>query len=158
MSESTAITIVEFQPEHKQAFRDLNVEWISKYFKMEASDYKALDNPQENILDKGGYIAVALLDGVVVGVCGLMKMKEDDNYELVKMGVNPSIHGKGVGKQLGVHIINKARTMGAKRIYIESNRILVPAVSLYAKLGFVEVSGFESPYERCDIQMELILA
>ena len=44
----------------KTVFRALNEEWISNYFVMEEADYKALDNPQEYILDKGGQIFVAL--------------------------------------------------------------------------------------------------
>lgn len=157
MSSESIVQIVDFASEHKQAFRDLNVEWISKYFKMEESDYKSLDHPQEYILDKGGYIAIALISGKAVGSCALIKMAQDGNYEVAKMGVDPSIHGQGIGKKLGLHVINKARELGATRLYIESNRILVPAVSLYKKLGFVEVTGIESPYERCDIQMEMIL-
>jgi len=84
-------------------------------------------------------------------------MAQDGNYEVAKMGVDPSIHGQGIGKQLGLPVINKAKDLGATCLYIESNRILVPAVSLYKKLGFQEVTGIESPYERCDIQMEMSL-
>ncbi len=157
MSVVSAVEIVPYSLEHKQAFRDLNVAWISKYFKMEESDYKSLDHPQEYILDKGGYIAIALLEGKAVGSCALIKMAQDGNFEVAKMGVDPSIHGQGIGKQLGLHVINKAKDLGATRLYIESNRILVPAVSLYKKLGFQEVTGIESPYERCDIQMEMSL-
>jgi len=40
------IQIVDYEPQYQQCFRDLNVEWISKYFKMEESDYLALDNPK----------------------------------------------------------------------------------------------------------------
>jgi hypothetical protein len=38
------IEIVDYDSAYKEVFRDLNIEWISAYFKMEASDYKALDN------------------------------------------------------------------------------------------------------------------
>ena len=157
MSESPVVQIVDFLPEHQQGYRDVNVEWISKYFKMEDSDFKALDHPQEYILDKGGYIAVAILEGKVVGTSALIKMKEEGVYELAKMGVNPDIHGKGIGKKLGEHVIRKARELGATKLYLESNRILVPAITLYKKLGFEEITGYQSPYERCDIQMELPL-
>mmetsp|Transcript_7938 Transcript_7938/g.16107 ORF Transcript_7938/g.16107 Transcript_7938/m.16107 type:complete len:154 (-) Transcript_7938:282-743(-) len=150
-----SIQIVAFVPEYQKAFRDLNEEWISQYFKMEEKDYNSLDHPQEYIIDKGGYIAIALFDGVPVGACALLKI--DNGYELAKMGVSPTVHGKGIGKLLGNHVVNKARELGAARMYIESNRMLVPAITLYEKLGFKEVQGFVSPYERCDIQMELIL-
>lgn len=52
---------------------------------MEEADYKALDNPQEYILDKGGQIFVALYKGEPVGVCALIKMFNDEyDYEMAK--------------------------------------------------------------------------
>jgi hypothetical protein len=47
--------------------------------------------------------------------------------------------------------------MGAKKIYLESNTILKPAINLYHKMGFQKVSGLATPYKRCNIQMELVL-
>ena len=46
--------------------------------------------------------------------------------------------------------------MGARKVYLESNTILTPALSLYEKLGFQTLpdDARASPYERCNIQME----
>ncbi|MGY0040069.1 GNAT family N-acetyltransferase [Pedobacter sp. NJ-S-72] len=55
-------------------------------------------------------------------------------------------------------IAQKAKELGAKKIYLESNTILKPAINLYHKLGFVKVAGRITPYERCNIQMELKLS
>ncbi len=156
MSESKSVEIVEFKPEYQQAFRDLNEEWISKYFKMEESDYKALDHAQEYIIDNGGHILIALLDGVPVGTSAMIKM-ENFTFELAKMSVSPAAHGQGIGKLLMQSVIAKARALDAKRLYIESNTILVPAITLYKSSGFVEITGNASPYERCNIQLELWL-
>ncbi len=51
---------------------------------------------------------------------------------------------------------NKARAAGAWRVYLESNTMLKPAINLYYKLGFRKTAGPPSPYERSNIQMELI--
>ena len=153
-----SVTIVPFSDAHASAFKSLNEEWITTYFKMEEMDRVALNHPKEYILDKGGYIAVALLDNEPVGVCALIPShaKEYD-FELAKMGVSPKVQGKGIGKLLGQHMVDTARNMGAKKIFLESNRVLKPALHLYRKLGFVEIVGATSPYERSDIQMELLL-
>ncbi|MEM6865672.1 MAG: GNAT family N-acetyltransferase [Bacteroidota bacterium] len=148
------IRLVPFESEYAIAFKTLNEAWISHYFKMEPMDYLALDHPQTYILDKGGYIVVALKGETVVGVCALIKMVgKAYDFELAKMGVSPSHQGQGIGGLLGKHILAKAKEFGASTVYLESNSILVPALALYRKLGFVEISGFRSPYERCDIQM-----
>ena len=154
--ESKKLEIVEFDPGYKTAFKQLNEEWISQYFKMEPSDYKSLDHPQEYIIDKGGHILVALYQGEPVGTCALIKM-DDSTFELAKMAVSPKAKGKGIGWLLGNAAINKAREINAEKLYLESNTILKPAINLYHKLGFKKVTGIPSPYERCNIQMELPL-
>ncbi|WP_343614845.1 helix-turn-helix domain-containing GNAT family N-acetyltransferase [Flavobacterium sp.] len=157
--ESQKVEIVEYKPEYHEAFRSLNVEWISTYFEMEETDYKALDNPDEYILNKGGKIFVALYQNEPVGVCALIKMNNPEyDYEMAKMAVSPKAQGKSIGWLLGQAIVNSARELGAKKIYLESNTILKPAINLYYKLGFEKVYGLETPYKRCNIQMELVVS
>lgn len=156
--EGNDVKIVEYTRSYRNAFRDLNEAWITKYFKMEPADYKTLDNPEKSILKNGGYICVALYKNKPVGVCALLKIDDSEyDFELVKMAVSPEVQGKGIGWLLGRNVIDKARSMGAGKIYLESNTILKPAIKLYQKLGFRKVAGHATPYERCNIQMELAL-
>jgi GNAT superfamily N-acetyltransferase len=153
-----SLQIIEYTPAYRSAFSNLNKEWISKYFKMEEADYKALDNPDNYIIDNGGFILVALYNQEPLGVCALIKMNDPDyDYELAKMAVSPKVQGKKIGWKLGEAIKEKARKLGAKKLYLESNTILEPAINLYRKLGFTEVVGRQTPYERCNIKMELFL-
>ena len=156
--ESLNVKLIAYEPKYKQVFKDLNEEWISTWFRMEDADYRALDDPQGYILDKGGYVMVALYNDEPVGVCALIKMNDPDyEYEMAKMAVSPLAQGKNIGFLLGKGIIEKARLLGAKKIYLESNTILKPAISLYHKLGFNKVASRNSPYERSNIQMELLI-
>lgn len=156
--ESKKITIVPFQSKYQHEFKQLNEKWITSYFKMEEADYKALDHPEEYILDKGGHILVALYENEPVGVCALIKMEHPEyEFELAKMAVSTEAQGKGIGWLLGNAIVEKAKSSGAKKIFLESNTILEPAITLYQKLGFKKVAGHITPYERCNIQMELNL-
>lgn len=156
LRELKGVDIVDYQPAYKAAFRQLNEEWITRYFIMEPSDHKYLDHPEENILNKGGHILFALYQGEPAGTCALIKIG-DDVFELSKMAVTDMVKGKGIGYLLGVAAIDSARTAGAKRIYLESNTLLTPALSLYQKLGFKKIAGKPSPYERSNIHMELLL-
>ncbi|AYL98835.1 bifunctional helix-turn-helix transcriptional regulator/GNAT family N-acetyltransferase [Mucilaginibacter celer] len=156
--ESGEVQIVSYEPRYARDFRNLNEEWISNYFKMEEADYRALDNPDGYIINKGGAILVALYHGEAVGVCALLKMNDPDyDFELAKMAVSPKAQGKNIGYLLGKAIVEKAKELGANKLYLESNTILKPAISLYHKLGFTKVAGRPSPYERSNIQMELDL-
>lgn len=158
LRESKDVQIVPYEPKYKLAFKALNEEWISTYFEMEEADYKALDNPEDYILAKGGKIFVALYNSEPLGVCALMKM-DDPNYdfELAKMAVSPKAQGKNIGWLLGQAAIYSAKDLGASKIYLESNTILKPAINLYYKLGFNKIVGHSTPYKRCNIQMELQL-
>lgn len=151
------VQVVQYTPEHQSAFKRLNEEWITRWFTMEDADYRSLDHPQEYILDRGGRILIALDDGEVIGTCALLKM-DGDTFELAKMAVSAQARGQGVGWLLGQAAIDQATGLGAKRLYLESNTKLEPAIRLYRNLGFKEVQGARSPYARCNIQMELIIS
>lgn len=156
LRESKDVQIVPFEEKYQPVFKALNEEWITTYFEMEEADYKALDHPNEYILDKGGKIFVALYNGEPLGVCSLMKV-DDVTYELAKMAVSPTAQGKNIGWLLGQAVVNAAQELGASKIYLDSNTKLKPAIKLYEKLGFRRVTGIPSPYKRVDIQMELDL-
>jgi GNAT superfamily N-acetyltransferase len=66
--------------------------------------------------------------------------------------------GKKIGEQLGKAAIDYAKKKQIKIIILESNTLLLPALNLYRKLGFVEVPGYiSSKYSRSNIKMELKL-
>lgn len=156
--ETEKVRIVAYSRAYAKAFRALNEEWISTHFEMEDADHKSLKHPKRNIIDKGGAILVALYDGEPVGVCALIRMNDPSyDFELAKMAVSPRARGKNIGYLLGKAMLKKARSLGGRRIYLESNTILVPAINLYHKLGFEKVSGRPSPYKRCNIQMGLTI-
>lgn len=158
LRESKNVQIVNYEQKYQYAFKLLNEEWISSYFEMEEEDYKALNNPEEYILSKGGKILVALYNNEPLGVCALIKMNDKNyDFELAKMAVSPKAQGKNIGYLLGLAIVDSAKELGASKIYLESNTILKPAINLYYKLGFQKIVGHPTPYKRCNIQMELNL-
>lgn len=156
--ESLQVKIVEYEEKYQSVFKALNEEWISTCFEMEEADYKALENPKEYILDKGGKIFVALYKNEPLGVCALIKMNDSEyGFELAKMAVSPKAQGKNIGFLLGNFAVKTATDLGVKKIYLESNTILKAAINLYHKLGFQKIVGLPTPYKRCNIQMELNL-
>ena len=156
LREQQQIEIIDYQPEFHDDFKRLNYGWIEHYFTIEDSDRKYLEHPETNILMPGGHIYMAQYENKIVGTCALVKL-DDTRYELAKMGVAEEMRGRGIGWLLGQAAVAKARDLGAKTLYIESNTVLKPAIKLYQKLGFQKIVGPLSPYERCNIQLELQL-
>jgi ribosomal protein S18 acetylase RimI-like enzyme len=150
------IAVRSYRPEDAAAFRDINLDWIGRYFVIEAKDRETLDNPQTAILDKGGAILVAEADGVVIGVVALVPYAPGV-LELAKMGVAPAAQGLGAGRRLVAAAVNLARTMNAERVYLETNSRLAPAINIYRKAGFAELPPRPTPYARADVFMELRL-
>lgn len=155
--ESQPVQLRDFVPADQPVFRQLNEEWIAHYFTLEPADLKALDHPEEYILAPGGCILLAEYENQVVGTCALIKMDEH-TYELAKMAVTPAVQGQKIGLLLGQAAIQRARDLGAQRVYLESNSRLTTALNLYRKLGFQPLPHtVPSPYARADVQMELLL-
>ncbi|MFZ6009781.1 MAG: GNAT family N-acetyltransferase, partial [Bacteroidota bacterium] len=146
--------IVNFKPEHIKHFYELNKAWIERYFFLEALDKKMLEDPEAYILEKGGYIFIALYNNEIAGTCALIPCRYGV-FELAKMAVSDLFQGKGIGYALGMHCIAAARMTGMRKIELLSNTVLTPAINLYRKLGFQEVPLPQTGYQRANIKMEL---
>lgn len=156
--ENKYIEIVAYQPCYQEAFKTLNEEWIKKYFKMEDIDYRVINDPEKYIIENGGEVFVALYKNEPVGVCALLKMEDKQyDYEMSKLAVSPKAQGKGIGFLLGQTAVNRAKELGGRKLYLESNTVLEPAIHIYRKLGFKKVFEPTVSYQRCNIQMELII-
>ena len=153
------IKIINLDPQneaHKLAFKQINYEWIEKYFKVEKSDTDSLENPEKYFIATGGAVLLACRGDEYLGTSALKPMG-NDTYELCKMGVSELARGLGIGGLIADVAIQKARELGAKRLYLETNSSLTPALTLYAKLGFTRIENFTSPYQRADVAMEMWL-
>lgn len=158
------IRIETYRPEWCADFVRLNSQWIERYFRMEASDFKAFDNVYDSIIRLGGQIFFAILSGnlqgkddEVIGCCALVPRPDLHCYELAKMAVSPVYQGNGVGMLLGKALIAYARNQGVKHLFLEGNTRLEASIALYRKLGFKEETKERPSYERCDIVMGMDL-
>jgi ribosomal protein S18 acetylase RimI-like enzyme len=151
------IVIRPFAPGDEAAFRDINLEWIERFFAVEDKDRETLGNPHKYILDPGGAIFMALDGDEPVGAVALIVMG-GGSMELAKMGVRPAAQGRGAGRKLIAACVEHARHGGMRRIYIETNSVLGPALKLYRDAGFVPLKErVPTPYVRADVQLELLL-
>ena len=154
------ITFRLFQEGDAEAFRELNEEWIARYFKVEEQDLIQLNDPAGNILQSGGQIVMAIADGERIGCCALVFVKTGV-FEVAKMAVSERYRGKGIGRRLLEYTIAQARRLGAHTLELASNTKLANAVHLYESLGFRHLPPERvepSPYARANVFMVLNLA
>lgn len=154
MSKSNSdIEIIEFSDELSEPIKALNYEWLEKYFRVEEGDITSLSNPKKYILDKGGHIYYAKLNGEIVGTASLLK-KTESVYELGKMAVSDKAQGHGIGTILLEYCLNVAKQKQIPTLILYSNTILQSAIHLYRKYGFQEIELERGLYERANIKME----
>jgi ribosomal protein S18 acetylase RimI-like enzyme len=150
------IRIIDYLPEHQPYFETFNRNWIEKFFWLEEIDKYVLQQPKEAILNQGGCILMAECDGSIAGTVALKKIN-DEVYEFTKMAVDEQFRRRGIAEALSGAAFEKAKEMGAVKVILYSQTGLVPAITLYKKLGFREVPIEKGIYARSDIKMEIDL-
>jgi GNAT superfamily N-acetyltransferase len=148
------VTIVPYTAAYLPDFERLNKHWISKYFTLEPTDLDVLEHADEYLVKTGGTIIFAVTETGVAGTVALKKVDEE-TVEMVKMAVDEAYQGNKIGWKLAEQIIAQAWLMGFKKVVLYSNTILVPALTMYQRLGFREVP-LDERYIRSNVKMELL--
>ena len=105
----------------------------------------------------GSTYFVAIINDVIVGGCGIyptMNLPEG-TCELVKLYLDSSARGTGLGKKLLLQSMQWAKENGYHQVYLESMPELSKAVSIYEKVGFERINQplGNSGHCGCDIWM-----
>jgi len=116
---------------------------------------KDLQDLEDSYFNSNGWFEVIEdLQNRIIGSYGIFKIN-NVACELRKMYLYPDFQGLGLGKTMMDKAIIKAQELGYKEIILETNKILVRAIELYKKYGFVEYHP-EHLSGRCDLSMRLI--
>jgi putative acetyltransferase len=104
---------------------------------------KALDDMYSFFQTPGSRYHVGLVDGHIAGGGGIYPSTglPPAICELVKMYLDPSIRGKGLGSLLLEECLQTARQFGYRQVYIETMPEFGKAISLYEKRGFLHLDG-----------------
>jgi DNA-binding MarR family transcriptional regulator len=152
-AQAGAVRILPFEPRYASAFKRLNLEWLRKYFRVEPIDERVLSRPAA-ILRRGGLILLAQKGSKIIGTCALLKAGEA-RFELSKMAITEANQGLGVGRRLLQAALQAFEDRGGGELFLETNSILAPAITLYESVGFVHVPRPAGPshYVRADVYM-----
>jgi putative acetyltransferase len=105
----------------------------------------------------GSYYYVATINDELVGGCGIFPSENlpTGTCELVKLYLNASARGTGLGKRLMEQAMLWAKENGYTQIYLESMPELSKAVSIYENVGFNRIDQplGNSGHCGCDIWM-----
>ena len=148
------VEVHPFRAEWAHHFERINTEWLERWFAVEPVDREMLSKPRKYVIDRGGAILFALLDGEVIGTAALLH-EGDGVYELSKMAVETGFRGIGAGRKLLDAAIAEYERRGGTTLFLESNSRLKPALTLYESAGFEHQPAPRqgSHYARADVYM-----
>lgn len=74
-------------------------------------------------------------DGTPIA-CGMSQMLSDTDIEFKRVYVRPMAQGQGLGRTLMRYLIDTAKPLGARRVLMDTGKVLTAAQALYDDMGF----------------------
>ena len=94
-----------------------------------------------------GRLLVAFLNDEGSGAqaigCAALRRLDRDACEMKRLYLRPTFRGAGAGRILVENLISEARSIGYKRMLLDTLLSMREAHKLYRKLGFVEISSYQ---------------
>jgi len=107
---------------------------------------RSLSPTHEEFAPPDGIFLVMRLHGSPVG-CGGFKRDAPKTAYIKRMWVAPEGRGLGLGRRLLSALEDRARSLGYRKVHLETQKSLKEAQQLYRSSGFVEVPAFnDEPY------------
>ncbi len=124
------------------------LEWLNEWvrrdygleFDVEAMLASDLSSP-DKFYPPAGRFYLAQYEGDIAGV-GCLKQLDEGVGELQRMYVPPRFRGKGIGRAILNRLIDDARSIGYRRLKLESLEFLEAAHALYRSAGFHEIDPY----------------
>ena len=88
-----------------------------------------------------GRFLLAQYDGAYLGCVGVRRLTAD-TAEMKRLYVAPAGRGTGIGRRLAEGAIHVARSMGYKRLVLDTLPSMNEARTLYRTMGFTETSAY----------------
>lgn len=93
-------------------------------------------------------------DGEAVGILWLHLQEQSPDFrgesalKLQRIYLHPKVHGKGIGKSVVQFVVDRAREMQNRLVWLEAMDTQLSAHRFYEKVGFAETGTFRLTYER----------
>lgn len=88
-----------------------------------------------------GVLFLARVDGSAAGCVGLRPL-DATTCEMKRLFVRPEYRGLGLGRKLANRLVEAARSLGYRRMRLDTVPSMTTALALYRSMGFVETAPY----------------
>lgn len=136
-------------PDLRRLIEQLNEELRTRYPEEGATHFRL--DPAEVAPGVGG-VVIARAGEVPVG-CGAVRLLDRETAEIKRMYTAPAARRTGVASLILTELESIARSLGARRLVLETGTRQTAAIALYRRLGFADIERFgeyaDSPLSLC---------
>ena len=101
-----------------------------------------------NISQSISDVLIAYEDGAAIACAGL-KGYSDTDVEIKRVWVEPEYRGRKISLELMARLEEKAKSLGYKRLILQTRPQMTEAVGLYTKLGYSLIDNYP-PYDKLE--------
>ncbi len=133
--------IAEIARVMKESWQYSHETWGKGFYPEEAHEFDlSLCNTDRFMLamdDENGFFFIAVVDGRIAGsIRG--EMWGNSGFAMIRsIAVHPDFHRMGAAKALMQHALDYLKAAGCHKVSLNTLQVLVPAINLYLKMGFV---------------------
>lgn len=153
------LIIKDYSSNDFKEFKEINYQWLNESVGISAYDEKVLNNPEDEIIKKGGKIYLAWAGTEIAGTFILIPANDKD-LELTKLAVKKPYRNMGIGGMLVNYAIGEAKRNRYASVLLLTHPTLNEAINLYRKIGFIEIPchpDLPDPTGRCSITMQYVI-
>ncbi|MGW0230373.1 GNAT family N-acetyltransferase [Actinopolymorpha singaporensis] len=110
------------------------------------AEFPDLADPTASLLEAGGSLLVAEVNGHLVGMAGFRPSERPARAEVVHVRVHPALRRRGVGRGLMAAVETEAAQRGFTEAWLDTATNMPEAMAFYEGVGYAEV-GRESRSE-----------
>jgi len=142
-------------PDAPEAARLLEAYFLELGARLAPVPVTVVDRWAEEFGDPGGAVVLGRVEGRAVGCAGLRRL-DAGALELKHFFLVPEIRGRGLGRVLLAGVEDVARTLGARRILLDTAAPLLEAAGLYRAAGYREIPRYnDNPHAVAWFEREL---
>ena len=131
------IDILDYKPSFKKYFNQLVAPWLMSLSNGELKEDEKflLDNPDKEIIEKGGFIFFAEYKSEIVGCVTLRRLAEE-TLELENLVTHPNYRNLGIETKLIERAITRCKENNIEKLWFQTGIISEKELEFYYKLGF----------------------